>query len=100
MIDPGDSLVVQESPRESLFKVRYFVSGCCIGSGSGITKRLKDQALEKETGKKKDHSNIALDTILVFILELRLELGSTRDNKDIRGFDGKNIKTKHAVSMA
>ena len=37
MIDASDSLVVQESPRESLFKDHYFVSG----SGSGIAKRFK-----------------------------------------------------------
>ncbi len=45
MIDAGDSEVIQESPRESLFKDCYFVSGRDIGSGSGITKRFKDQAL-------------------------------------------------------
>ncbi len=39
MIDAGDSLVVQESTRESLFKDRYSVS--CIG----IAKRFKDSAL-------------------------------------------------------
>ena len=43
--DARDSQVVQESPRESLFKDRYFVSGRGIGSGSGIAKRLKDPAL-------------------------------------------------------
>ncbi len=37
----SDYLVVQESPRESLFKDRYFVSGI----GSGIAKRFKDSAL-------------------------------------------------------
>ena len=42
MIDAGYSEVVQESPRESLFKDRYFVSGHGIGSGS--TKRPKDPA--------------------------------------------------------
>ncbi len=42
MIDAGDSLVVQESLRESLFKGRYFVSGL----GSGIVKRFKDPALK------------------------------------------------------
>ncbi len=36
----SDSEVVQESPRESLFKDRYFVSGI----GSGIAKRSKDLA--------------------------------------------------------
>ena len=40
MIDAGDSLVVQESPRESLFKDRYFVSRI----GNGIAKRFKDPA--------------------------------------------------------
>ena len=44
MIDAGDPQVVQESPRESLFKYRYFVSGRDIGSGSGIAKRIKDPA--------------------------------------------------------
>ena len=38
----SDSEVVQESPRESLFKDCYFVSGC--GIGSGIAKRFKDPA--------------------------------------------------------
>ena len=33
--------MVKESPRESLFKDRYFVSGI----GSGIAKRFKDPAL-------------------------------------------------------
>ena len=42
MIDVGDSEVVQESPRESLFKGRYFVSGTSIG----IAKRFKDPAME------------------------------------------------------
>ena len=42
MIDAGDFLVVQESPRESLFKDSYFVSG--RGIGSVIAKRFKDQA--------------------------------------------------------
>ena len=37
--------MVQESPRESLFKDRYFMSGRGIGSGSGIAKRFKDPAL-------------------------------------------------------
>ncbi len=37
MLDAGDSEVVQESPRESLLKDRYFVSG--------IAKRFKDPAL-------------------------------------------------------
>ena len=37
--------VVQESPRESLFKDRYFVSGCGIGSESGNAKRFKESAL-------------------------------------------------------
>ena len=41
MINASDSEVVQESPRESLFKDRYFVSGI----GSGIAKRFKDSAL-------------------------------------------------------
>ena len=41
MIDAGDSQVVQESPRQSLFKDRYNVSG--RGIGSGIAKRFKDQ---------------------------------------------------------
>ncbi len=36
----SDSLVVKESPRESLFKDRYSVNGI----GSGIAKRLKDPA--------------------------------------------------------
>ena len=45
MIDTGDSEVVQESPRESLFIGRYFVSGRGIVSGSGIAKRFKDPAL-------------------------------------------------------
>ncbi len=45
MIDAADSqvilyIVVQESPRESLFRDRYFVSGI----GSGIAKRSKDPA--------------------------------------------------------
>ena len=31
--------MVQESPRESLFKDRYFVSGIDAGIGSGIAKR-------------------------------------------------------------
>ena len=44
MIDASDSLVVQESPRELLFKDRYFVSGRGIGRGSGIVKRFKDPA--------------------------------------------------------
>ena len=44
MIDAGDSLVVQESTRESLFKDRYFVKGSGIGSVSGIAKRFKDPA--------------------------------------------------------
>ena len=44
MIDTGDSEVVQESPRESLFKDRYFVSGRGIGSGNGIAKRFIDSA--------------------------------------------------------
>jgi len=44
MIDARDSEVVQESPRESLFKDRYFVSGRGIGSGSGIAKLFKDPA--------------------------------------------------------
>ncbi len=35
MIDSGDSQVVQESPRESLFKDHYFESGRGIGSGNG-----------------------------------------------------------------
>ncbi len=35
MIDAGDSQVVQKSPRESLFKDCYFVSG--INSGIGIS---------------------------------------------------------------
>ena len=30
--DTSDSLVIQESPRESLFKDRYFVSGRGIGA--------------------------------------------------------------------
>ena len=38
MIDAGDSQVVQESSRESLFKDRYFVSGI------DATKRFKDPA--------------------------------------------------------
>ncbi len=42
MIDAGDSEVVQESPRESLFKDLYFVSG--IGSGRGIAIRFEDPA--------------------------------------------------------
>ena len=42
MIDAGESQVVQESPRESLFKDHYFVSGI----GSGIAKRFKDPAQE------------------------------------------------------
>ncbi len=41
MIDAGDSQVVQESPRESLFKDCYFVSGI----GSGIAEEFKDPAL-------------------------------------------------------
>ena len=45
MIDAGDSLIVEESPSESLFKERYFVSGRGIRSGSGIAKRFKDPAL-------------------------------------------------------
>ena len=36
--------MVQESPRESQFKERYFVSGRGISSGSGIAKRFKDPA--------------------------------------------------------
>ena len=44
MIDAGDPEVVQESPRESLFKDRYFVSRRGIGSGRGIAKRFKDPA--------------------------------------------------------
>ncbi len=44
MIDTGDSQVVQESPRESLFKDRYFVIERDIGSGSGIAKRFTDPA--------------------------------------------------------
>ena len=36
----NDSLVVQESPIESLFKDRYFVGGI----GSGLAKRFKDPA--------------------------------------------------------
>ena len=44
MIDAGDSEVVQESPRESLFKDRYLVSERGIGSGSGMAKRFKDPA--------------------------------------------------------
>ena len=42
MIDSGDSEVFQESPRESLFKDSYFVSG------RGIVKRFKDPALMNE----------------------------------------------------
>ena len=45
MIDAGDSEVVQESPRESLFKDRYFVSW--RGIGSRIAKRFKDPAQDK-----------------------------------------------------
>ncbi len=37
----NDSEVVQESPRQSLFKDCYFVSG----RGIGIAKRFKDPAL-------------------------------------------------------
>ena len=44
MVDAGDSEVVQESPRESLCKDRYFVSGRDIASGSGIAKWFKDRA--------------------------------------------------------
>ena len=42
----SESVVVQESPRESLIKDSYFVSGRGIGSGSGIVKRFKDPALD------------------------------------------------------
>ncbi len=45
MIDAGDSEAIPESPRESLFKDLYFVSG--IG-GSGVAKRFKDPALNYE----------------------------------------------------
>ncbi len=45
MIDADDPLAVQESPRESLLKDSYFVSGRVIGIGSGIAKRFKDPAL-------------------------------------------------------
>ncbi len=45
MIDASDSLVVQELPRVSVFKDRYFVSSCCISSGSGFAKQFKDPAL-------------------------------------------------------
>ena len=41
----SDSEVVQESPRESLFKDRYFVTGIGSGIGSGIAKRFKAPAL-------------------------------------------------------
>ena len=51
MIDAGDSLVVQESPRESLFKDHYFVSGIYSGIGSGIAKQFKDPALLKVVAK-------------------------------------------------
>ncbi len=44
MIDASDSLVVQESPWESLFKDGYFVSGIDAGIGSGIAKWFKDPA--------------------------------------------------------
>ncbi len=47
----GDSLVEPESPRELLFKDRYFVggngSGIGGGIGGGIAKRFKDPAQEK-----------------------------------------------------
>ena len=44
MIDASDSEVFKESPRESLFKDRYFVSGIGSCIGSGIAKRSKDPA--------------------------------------------------------
>ena len=43
LVIQSDSEVVQESPRESLFKVRYFVNGRDIG----IAKQFKDPALKK-----------------------------------------------------
>ena len=61
MNDAGDSQVVQESPRESLFKDRYFVSGCCIGSGSGIAKRFKDLAQVYNFNTINDILNITLN---------------------------------------
>ena len=39
----SDSEVVQESPRESLFKDSYFVSGRGIDISSGIAERFKKQ---------------------------------------------------------
>ncbi len=62
MIDVGDSEVVQESTRETLFKGRYFVSGRDIGSGSSIAKRFKDPAF-KGNGKTTNHLCIVLVTL-------------------------------------
>ncbi len=48
MINASDSEVVQESPRESLVKDSYFVSGI----GSGIAKRFKDPVLFTKSTRK------------------------------------------------
>ncbi len=59
MIDAGDTQVIQESFRESVFKDHYFVSGIEAGIGSCIAKRFKDQAPK---------SNIFLEQLVKFYL--------------------------------
>ena len=62
MIDAGDSQVVQKSPREALFKDRYFVSG----RGSGIAKRFKNPAQIKKRKDFKRTTSLLEELILIY----------------------------------